>query len=207
MRPRRHGLLIVALLIATLAPAWDGSGASEKSESGRVLVTFEQGFLTVFAQEVEIQQVFQAIATQSGIEVIPVNPPSGSTNVTVAIEQQPPEEAIRSVLQAIPSSAPLSYLLLYSQDHIRAVKIFFPAVGEEPAPNGHTSQESLPPLAWEPWMATAEPPTEEERKELIKELQAAGVPGEQVDEMRLLAVKHLKDQGMPLPEILESLGY
>lgn len=202
-----HGLLIVVLLIATLAPAWDRSGASENPESGRVLVTFEQGFLTVSAKEVEIQQVFQAITAQSGIEVIPVNPLPGSLNVTVAVERQPPEEAIRSVLQAIPSSAPLSYLLLYSQDHIRAVKIFFPAVGEELAPQEHTSQESPPPLAWEPWMATAEPPTEEERKALIKELQAAGVPGEQLDEMRLLAVKYLKAQGMPLPEILESLGY
>jgi hypothetical protein len=188
MGPRRYSLVVGALLIAALAPAGEGVGAFEPPESDRVLVTVDQGFLTVFAKEVEVTKVFQAIGAQSGIEISLVNPPLGPTTVTVTVERQPLEEAIRRVLQALSSAASLSYVILSDQDQIRAVKIFF-AAGKRPAPQGrHLSGEPSPswgapgpgayPARAAPVKGLRIAPDQEEQEELIEELQGAGVPEE-----------------------------
>jgi hypothetical protein len=197
----------------------------------------------VSAKSVDLQKVFKTVAGQTGIEIVLVGRPADPIRVTVSIERQPVERAIKTILRTSSFSgpAPPSYSFVYSGDVLRSVRILFPASGSparpsrspenlsardaqeqaaaEATPEEKTTGETVSSgsvsdekdsdetqsVTLEPGKIWGRPLTATERRQLIAELQAAGIPTDALDEGQLSGVKRLKDLGLSLPEIREAL--
>ncbi len=197
-------------------------------EGDRLLVTSEHGFLTVVAQEADLDQVLQAITSRSGSPIILVNPPADPPTVTITIERQPLPQALPHLLEALRRSMALAYMIVYAQDRLPWVKIFFLETSPGPGGSGEPPQESLraggepiaeelpprsggepiaeelPPLdAAQEEIAAAVPTEEKDNQEVIEVLQELGVATERLDAEQLFELKLRLAQGLLVPEGLQ----
>lgn len=197
------------LCLALLTLRWTGTEAVVPPVGSQLRVTTERGLLTVAAKAVALQQVCEAISSESGSRIILVNAPADPLPVTVTIERQPLAQVIPRLLKALRTTGEFSYVVVHPPHARPWVKIFFPPMAQSSEPEGETgptyhqgaqalvSQELQPPAAGESSPSTL---TQEALEEVRERLEAHGAVTAGLDDMQLLALAHRLEQGLPVQE-------